>query len=55
MAARMIDSVDIGPAPLRMTVGSLALQHTISVLRESVADFETQTELAACTDFSPGA
>lgn len=55
MASRMIDSVDIGPAPLRMMVGSQALQHTISAVRKRVADFETQTELAASTDFSPGA
>lgn len=55
MAARIIESVDITPAPLRMVLGSLALSSTLSVLKKRVADFETQTDLAASTDFSPGA
>jgi NAD(P)-dependent dehydrogenase (short-subunit alcohol dehydrogenase family) len=54
MTARMIDSVDVEPAPLRMVLGSQALQTTLDVLRKRVADFETQTELAASTDFPPG-
>ena len=54
MAARMIDSVDIDPAPLRMMLGSQALQSTIDTLRKRIADFETQTELATSTDFPPG-
>lgn len=55
MAARIIESVEITPAPLRMVLGSLALASTLSVLRKRVADFETQTDLAASTDFPPGA
>ena len=55
MAARIIESVDITPAPLRMVLGSLALSSTLSVLKKRVADFETQTDLAASTDFPPGA
>lgn len=51
MAARIIDSVDIQPAPLRMVLGSQALESTLNVLRARVADFETQTALAASTDF----
>jgi NAD(P)-dependent dehydrogenase (short-subunit alcohol dehydrogenase family) len=51
MAARIIDSVDVDPAPLRMVLGSQALQSTISTLRARIADFETQTDLAASTDF----
>jgi NAD(P)-dependent dehydrogenase (short-subunit alcohol dehydrogenase family) len=54
MATRIIDSVDTAPAPLRMVLGSAALESTLGVLRKRVADFETQTELAASTDFPPG-
>lgn len=50
MAARMIESVEKEPAPLRMVLGSHALTATITRLRERVADYETQTELAASTD-----
>jgi hypothetical protein len=55
MATRIIESIDIEPAPLRMMLGSQALTSTLSVLRKRVADFETQTDLAASTDFPPGA
>ncbi|WP_079228417.1 SDR family oxidoreductase [Pseudomonas putida] len=51
MAARIIESADLNPAPLRMVLGSLALQSTLDTLRRRVADFETQTALAASTDF----
>jgi len=54
MAARIIESVDINPAPLRMVLGSQALQSTLSTLRKRIGDFEAQTELAASTDFPPG-
>jgi NAD(P)-dependent dehydrogenase (short-subunit alcohol dehydrogenase family) len=54
MATRIIESVDVEPAPLRMVLGSQALAATLSALRTRVADFETQTELAASTDFPPG-
>ena len=54
MAARIIDSVDTEPTPLRMMLGSQALESTIDTLRRRIADFETQTELAASTDFPPG-
>jgi NAD(P)-dependent dehydrogenase (short-subunit alcohol dehydrogenase family) len=54
MAARIIDSVDVEPAPLRMVLGSQALDTTLSTLRKRVADFESQTEIAASTDFAPG-
>jgi len=39
MAARIIESVEVEPAPLR----------------KRIADFEAPTELAASTDFPPGA
>jgi hypothetical protein len=35
-------------------LGSQALQSTIATLQARVADFETQTELAASTDFPEG-
>ena len=50
MTARMIESVDKEPAPLRMVLGSQALAATIQRLEERVADYKTQTELAASTD-----
>jgi NAD(P)-dependent dehydrogenase (short-subunit alcohol dehydrogenase family) len=54
MAARIIQSVDMEPAPLRMVLGSQALQSTLTTLRKRIADFEVQTELAASTDFLSG-
>jgi hypothetical protein len=54
MATRIIDSVDTDPAPLRIVLGSQALDSTLATLRKRIADFETQTELAASTDFPPG-
>ena len=55
MAARIIESVDIEPAPPRMVLGSQALESTLTTLRKRIAGFEAQTELAASTDFPPGA
>jgi len=54
MAARIIESVDVKPAPLRMVLGSQALESTLATLRKRIAGFEAQTELAASTDFPPG-
>jgi hypothetical protein len=54
MAARIIDSASTDPAPLRIVLGSQALASTLDTLRKRIADFETQTELAAASDFPPG-
>ena len=54
MAARIIESVDVEPAPMRMVLGSAALESTLRVLRKRISDFEAQAELAASTDFPPG-
>jgi NAD(P)-dependent dehydrogenase (short-subunit alcohol dehydrogenase family) len=54
IAARIIDSVDTEPAPLRMILGSQALESTIATLRTRIEDFQTQADLAASTDFRPG-
>lgn len=54
MAQRIIESVDTKPAPLRMVLGSQALQSTITAVRKRLEGFEAQTELAASTDFPPG-
>jgi NAD(P)-dependent dehydrogenase (short-subunit alcohol dehydrogenase family) len=54
MAARIIESVDVNPAPMRLVLGSQALATTISTLRKRIVDFEAQTEVAASTDFPPG-
>jgi NAD(P)-dependent dehydrogenase (short-subunit alcohol dehydrogenase family) len=54
MAARIIASVDVEPAPLRIVLGSQALESTLGVLRARIAGFEAQRELAATTDFPAG-
>lgn len=54
MATRIIESVDKEKAPLRMVLGSQALKATIERLEERVADYKTQTELAASTDYKDG-
>jgi NAD(P)-dependent dehydrogenase (short-subunit alcohol dehydrogenase family) len=54
MAARIIESVDVEPAPLRIVLGSQALEGTLATLRKRIAGFEAQTQLAASTDFPPG-
>lgn len=51
MATRIIESVDVKPAPLRMVLGSQALQNTIAVLNKRIDGFRDQVELAASTDF----
>jgi NAD(P)-dependent dehydrogenase (short-subunit alcohol dehydrogenase family) len=54
MAARIIESVDVEPAPLRMVLGSQALEGTLATLRKRIEDFEAQRDLAASTDFPAG-
>jgi hypothetical protein len=53
-ASSALNSVDVEPAPLRMVLGSQALEGALTTLRERIAGFEAQTELAASTDFPPG-
>ncbi len=52
MAERIIESVDKNPAPLRLVLGSAALKATIERLEERIADYKTQTALAASTDIT---
>lgn len=54
MAARIIESVDVEPAPLRLVLGSQALAGSIAALEGRLAGFRAQTELAASTDFPAG-
>lgn len=54
MAQRIIESTEQNPAPLRMVLGSQALNVALIRLKERVADHEKQTELAASTDFPAG-
>jgi NAD(P)-dependent dehydrogenase (short-subunit alcohol dehydrogenase family) len=54
MATRIIESIEIEPAPLRMVLGSQALEGTLTTLRKRIAGFEAQAALAASTDFPPG-
>jgi hypothetical protein len=51
MAARIIESVDAEPAPLRLVLGSPALEGILTTLRKRIAGSGAQTELAASTDF----
>jgi len=53
MAARIIESVDVEPAPLRLVLGSQALDSTIATLRTRIEGFEGQRALAGSTDFLP--
>ena len=50
MAQRIIESTEKTPAPLRMVLGSQALQATIERLSERITDYKTQGALAASTD-----
>lgn len=54
MAARIIESVDVEPAPLRLVLGSQALQTTIDTLARRIEGFEAQRDLAASTDVPAG-
>lgn len=54
MAARIIESADKEPAPLRMVLGSEALKNTINTLEKRINDYKSQTDLAASTDFPTG-
>lgn len=52
MAEQIIDSVEIDPAPMHMVLGSQALENTINTLKDLVADYEKQPEIAAFSDIS---
>ena len=47
METKIIESINLPKAPMRMVLGSQALRATITRLKERIADYETQTELAA--------
>ena len=50
MAARIIESADTEKPLLHMVLGSQALKATIATLQKRLAEYETETELAASTD-----
>lgn len=50
MAAAIIDSVDVEPAPLRLVLGSQAQASLVQTLRARLADYEQQADGAARTD-----
>jgi NAD(P)-dependent dehydrogenase (short-subunit alcohol dehydrogenase family) len=54
MAAAIIASAGQQPAPLRLILGSQALDTTVKVLKDRIAGFEAQAALAASADFPPG-
>ena len=55
MATIIIDSADRSPAPKRIVLGSDSYAIMRKALTERLADLETQTDLAASTDFPAGA
>ena len=52
MAERIIESVNVDPAPMRLVLGSQALSDTIQVLEERIDKFKEQREIAASTDIN---
>lgn len=54
MVTRIIESVEVTPAPLRLVLGSQALENTILTLEERISDFKMQTQVAKSTDFPEG-
>ncbi len=54
MAAAIIASAAQEPAPMRLILGAQALKATVGVLKDRVASFEAQADLAASADFPPG-
>lgn len=54
MVTRIIESVEVTPTPLRLVLGSQALENTILTLEERIADFKMQTQVAESTDFPEG-
>ncbi|GAA0462584.1 short-chain dehydrogenase/reductase [Paractinoplanes deccanensis] len=52
MAARIIESADQSPAPLRLVLGSDAYRFVTTALRERLAQIEPQEALAASTDWT---
>lgn len=54
MATRIIESADVQPAPLRVVLGSQALDTTIATLHRRIEGFEAQQRVAASTDVAAG-
>jgi NAD(P)-dependent dehydrogenase (short-subunit alcohol dehydrogenase family) len=50
MAARIIDSADMEPAPMRLVLGSDSYRFVTAALRERLAQIEPQAAAAASTD-----
>jgi hypothetical protein len=50
----MIDSVEISPAPRRLTLGSDAFRLVLGALRARVAELEPMRDLAYSTDVNDG-
>jgi NAD(P)-dependent dehydrogenase (short-subunit alcohol dehydrogenase family) len=54
ITAAIIASAAQEPAPLRIILGAQALKTTVGVLKDRIASFEAQADLAASADFPPG-
>lgn len=51
MAQRIIESVEIVPAPLHLSLGSAAVRDTISALSERIEAYKKQIDIADSTDY----
>jgi NAD(P)-dependent dehydrogenase (short-subunit alcohol dehydrogenase family) len=54
MAAAIIATVEVQPSPLRLMLGSQALESTVRTLQTRIAAFEAQRDIAASTDYLAG-
>lgn len=52
VAARIIESASINPAPLRVILGKEAIEETISILESRLAVYKSQIKLAPTTDYN---
>ena len=55
MCERIVESVEVEPAPLRLVLGERALSETIRVTEERLESVRTMGELAASVDVPPQA
>jgi hypothetical protein len=52
MSARMIDSVDVTPAPRRLVLGSDSYRAIHAALTERLAELEAQKDAVSATDIT---
>ena len=52
IAARIIESANINPAPLRVILGKEAIEETITTLESRLTVYKSQIKIAATTDYN---